>query len=374
MTLLLVIVMSLFIVWAAYFEIDQNVRSTGSIIPSGRTQIIQVADGGVLERLLVEEGDHVTSGQVLAILKKERASAARDEGQAKFAALKIALIRATAESKQMAPKFTDEFKLFPEFIAAEMDLYKQRKKTMTDEVESLSSQITLAIEELNMHQELMKTGDSSRLEVMRAQRQVNDLQGKINQAKNKYLEGAREQVTKLSSELEAARFQLKEKQDVLEHTEIIAPVAGIIKYQKLNTMGGVLRPGDEIMQLSPTDGQMIVELKLNPVDVGSLELDLPAKISFDAFDSSIYGTVEGRLDYISSDTLTEQGPDGGSITYYSAQVVINEDFRDENQKFQDVVIKPGMTASVNIKTDRRTVLHYLIKPINRAFDGALSER
>jgi len=139
-------------------------------------------------------------------------------------------------------------------------------------------------------------------------------------------------------------------------------------------MGGVLRPGDEIMQLSPTDGQMIVELKLNPVDVGSLELDLPAKISFHAFDSSIYGTVEGRLDYISSDTLTEQGPDGGSITYYSAQVVINENFREENQKFQDVVIKPGMTASVNIKTDRRTVLHYLIKPINRAFDGALSER
>ena len=141
--------------------------------------------------------------------EEERASAASDEGQAKFAALKIALIRATAESKQMAPKLTDEFKLFPEFIAAEMDLYKQRKKTMTDEVESLNSQIALAIEELNMHQELMKTGDSSRLEVMRAQRQVNDLQGKINQAKNKYLEGAREQVTKLSSELEAARFQLK---------------------------------------------------------------------------------------------------------------------------------------------------------------------
>lgn len=374
MTLLLVIVVSLFFTWAAYFEIDQNVRATGSIIPSGRTQIIQVADGGVLERLLVEEGEHVIQGQVLAILQKERASAARDETQAKFAALKIALIRATAESQQVEPKYTDEFKLFPEFIAAEMDFYKQRKKTMTDEVESLTSQINLAAEELNMHQELMKTGDSSRLEVMRAQRQVNDLQGKIDQAKNKYLEDSRKQVTQLSAELEAARFQLKEKQDVLEHTEIAAPVAGIIKYQKLNTIGGVLRAGDEIMQLSPTDGQLIVELKLNPTDVGSLELGLPAKISFDAFDSSIYGAVEGELDYISSDTLTEQGPDGGTMTYYSAQIVINENFRDENQKFQEIVIKPGMTTSVNIKTDRRTVLHYLIKPINRAFDGALSER
>lgn len=225
-----------------------------------------------------------------------------------------------------------------------------------------------------MHQDLMTTGDSSRLEVMRAQRQVNDLQGKIDQVRNKYLEDSRKQVTQLSAELEATRFQLREKQDVLEHTEIVAPMAGIIKYQKLNTIGGVLRPGDEIMQLSPTDGNMIVELKVDPSDVGSLELDLPAKISFDAYDSSIYGAVEERLDYISSDTLTEQGPEDSSNTYYSAQVVINDDFKQKNQKFQELIIKPGMTTSVNIKTDRRTVLHYLIKPINRAFDGALSER
>ncbi len=373
-TTLLVLVVSLFLAWAYFFEIDQTIRASGNIIPSGRTQIIQVADGGVLAELLVSEGEQVVQGQVLAVLEKERASAAHDEIESKVAALNIALIRARAEARQTMPVFDPKFQDYREFIDAEMDFYHQRKKTMSDEVDSLHQQLTLADEELKMNQDLMATGDSSRLEVMRAQRQVTDLQGKIDQVRNLYLEDVRKQVTQLAAELDAVNHQLKQRSDVLDHTEIIAPVAGIIKYQALNTIGGVLKPGDEIMQISPTEGNMLVELKIDPADVGELELGLPAKISFGAFDTSIYGSVSGQLDYISSDTLTEQGPDGRPLTYYSAQLTINSDYKTDNPKFTHIILKPGMTAEVNIKTARRSVLNYLVKPINRAFSGAMSER
>ena len=373
-TALLVIVVVLFLSWAAFFEIDQSIRASGNIIPSARTQIIQVADGGVLEDLLVTEGEHVVKGQVLAVLEKERANASVTETEAEVAALNIALIRATAEGNQSTPKYAAEFNAYTNFIDAEMELFNQRKKRLSDETASLQSQLDLAQEELQMNQNLMLTGDSSRLEVMRAQREVTDLQGRIDQARNRYLEEARKEVTQLEAKLEVARHQLKSKRDVLEHTEVVASATGIIKYQTLNTIGGVLKAGDEIMQISPTDGQMVVELKIDPADVGELELGLPAKINFAAFDTSIYGSVDGQLHYISSDTLSERGLDGRQQTYYSAQVMINPDYKTVNPKFSQVILKPGMTAEVNIKTARRTVLNYLIKPINRAFSGAMSER
>lgn len=373
-TTLLVIVVALFLGWAYFFEIDQTIRASGNMIPSGRTQLIQVADGGVLAELLVSEGEQVTQGQVLAVLEKQRASAAHAEIESKVAALNIALIRAKAEARQVAPEFGSEFLVYDEFINAEMGFYQQRKKTMSDEVNSLQQQLALADEELKMNQDLMVTGDSSRLEVMRAQRQVTDLQGKIDQARNRYKEESRKQVTQLAAELDAVNHQLKQKSDVLDHTEIIAPVSGIIKYLALNTIGGVLKPGDEIMQISPTEGKMLVELKIDPADVGELTLGLPAKISFGAFDTSIYGSVDGQLEYISSDTLTEQGPDGRALTFYSAQLSINSDYKTVNPKFAAITLKPGMTAEVNIKTARRSVLNYLVKPINRAFSGAMTER
>ncbi|MES9963825.1 MAG: HlyD family efflux transporter periplasmic adaptor subunit [Candidatus Sedimenticola sp. 20ELBAFRAG] len=373
-TLLMFTGLLAFILWAALFEIDQAVRAQGQVIPSARTQIIQAADGGVLAQLLVHEGQTVEAGQRLAVLEKERVNATFEESRAKVAALTAALVRAKAESVRKAPVFPAELNDYPDFVTVERNLYTQRRRGLQDELHTLQSGLDMSLEELRMSEALFKTGDTSRIEVLRAKRLVSEHRGKISAARNKYLQEARKEITKLEADLASARHQLEERRNVLHHKELITPVAGIVKYLKVNTVGGVLGSGDELMQISPTESDMLIEVKINPADIGQLSLGLPVSIKLDAFDFSIFGTLHGTLDYISSDTLTEQSSDGQSNTYYRARIRLDAEAGKHNPKLAHVDLKPGMTALVDVKTDSRTVLQYLAKPIYRAFGGAMTER
>jgi len=364
-----------FIIWAAFFEIDQTVRSQGKLIPAERTQIIQVADGGVLSRIFVQEGDTVESGQPLAELEKDRASASFTESRAKLASLEIALIRAQAEANQTIPIYGKNYADFSQFQALQMAFYTQRKRSLAQDIENLTDSLNSAQQELELNKKLFTTGDTSQLEVMRAQRQVTDLQGRINGARNKYLQDARAEAAKIAEELSTNYYRLEERQSVLEHTTITAPLSGIVKYQRITTIGGVLRQGDELMQISPTDVEPVFEININPADIGQLKVGLPVTIRLDAFDYSIYGVLHGTLSYISSDTLTEQGTNGQSNTFYRAHVNLHADApQTPNAKLNLAMLKPGMTATVDVKAGTRSVLKYMVKPIYKAFGGALTER
>ncbi|MEI7783496.1 MAG: HlyD family efflux transporter periplasmic adaptor subunit [Betaproteobacteria bacterium] len=372
---ILSVMFAVFIGWAAWFEIDQTVRAQGSVITSARTQIIQAADGGVLAQILVQEGQEVKPGQRLAMLEKDRSSASFEESRAKVAALQAALIRAQAESQGVQgskPVFPAGLRAYPDFIAAQERLYAQKRASLLDTTDSLEDALKLAREELEMNQKLLKSGDVSRLEVMRALRQVSDLDARLSEARNKYLQEARLEVTRLEDELSSQRYKLDERRSVLEHTDLIAPVAGIVKYMRVNTVGGVLRAGDELMQISPTDSDMVIEAKVNPVDIGQLELGLPVQIKLDAFDYSVYGMLSGKLIYISSDTLVEQAPNGQSTSTYRVQVRLDD--TQANKALSQVSLKPGMTATIDVKTRTRSVLRYLLKPVIKTFSGALNER
>lgn len=375
MTLLLFAALALFLLWAGLFEIDQTVRAQGQIIPIARTQVIQAADGGVLEKLLVEEGQRVQAGQQLAVLERERSSAGLDESRAKQAALTAALVRAQAEASGRAPVFAGELQRHPEFVAAQSALYAQRQQGLQQELATLDEALDMAQQELRMNEGLLKTGDTSQLEVMRARRQVGELEGKRNATRNKYLQEARLEASKLSEELASNRYKLEERQSILGKTVLTAPITGVVKYLKLTTIGGVLRAGDELMQISPTEGEMVFEVKINPADIGQLDLGLPVSIKLDAFDYSVYGSLQGRLVYLSSDTLTEQSPNGQS-TYYRAQVRLDAEQAQThpNPMLAKVALKPGMTATVDIRTGHRSVLKYLAKPVYKAFGGAMNER
>ena len=371
-TNVVLLLLVVFLGWAALFELDQTVRAQGKLIPSDHTQIIQVADGGVLSRILVQEGDTVVSGQPLAELEKERANASFTESRAKQASLEIALIRAQAEADQKTPDFGKNYADFPQFQSLQMALYHQRKRSLVQDLESLTDAIDSAQHEYELNKKLFTTGDTSQLEVMRAQRQVTELQGRINSVRNKYLQDARAEAAKVAEELSTNYYRLEERQSVLDHTTITAPVAGIVKYQRVTTIGGVLRQGDELMQISPTETEPVFEVNINPADIGQLKAGLPATIRLDAFDNSIYGVLHGTLLYISSDTLTEQGPNGQANTFYRAKVSLHAD--KHNPKLSAAMLKAGMTATVDLKTGGRSVLKYLIKPIYKAFGGALTEK
>jgi membrane fusion protein, adhesin transport system len=358
MTVLLMVGLALFMAWAAWFDIDATVRAQGQVIPGGRTQIIQSADGGVLSKILVQEGQSVTSGQLLAVLERDRSSASFEASRDKAIAISAALERAQAEASGRTPNFGAKTKAFG---VAQQALYVQRKRSLQEELDTLNDGMATTQEELRMNENLLKTGDISRIEVMRAQRQVSELQGRINAARNKYLQEARQEAAKQAEELSAIVHQLEERQSVL-----------VVKQLKINTVGGVLRAGDELMQISPTQGEQVIEVKINPADIGQLKLGLPVTIKLDAFDYSSYGTLQGSLSHISSDTLTEQGSAGQANTFYRAQVRFN--VTNTNAKLASVAIKPGMTATVDVRTSSRSILEYLAKPVYKAFGGAMNER
>jgi adhesin transport system membrane fusion protein len=374
MTLFLAAGLGVFILWAAYFEIDQSVRASGQMIPTARNQIVQVVDGGVLARLFVEEGQEVEKGQRLAILEKERAEASLEEGKARVASLQIALARAQAEARQVVPAFGELDHQYPDFIASQQKLYEQKRIALEEKLALLQSNLVLAQEQLSINQDLYENRDVSILDVMDSQARVSDAKNRVLDAKNEYLREALEESAKLETDLVMAQQQAKELVDVFSHTDVRAPVAGVVKFLKVNTLGGVMRPGDELMQISPTESELLVEVKVKPMDVGQLELGLPVDISLEAFDSTIYGKLTGELIYLSSDTLTEQGDDGINITYYRARARVDGEAKAADPKFADIELRPGMTAIVDIRTAKRTVLQFIAKPVLRAFSGALAQR
>ena len=359
--------------WASQSDLDQLVRATGQVIPDARTQIIQAADGGVLFELRVQEGQAVKAGQILAVLEKERAQAGFKEIVARVASLRAILDRTNAEISQNPLLFNKQSAAFPEFTSAQAGLYMQRKKTLDEEMGYLQEALANAKEELDMNQKLMKTGDTSRLDLLRSERQVTDLAGRISATRNRYLQEARQDASKAEEELATTQQKLNERQSILNHTDLTSPVGGVVKYLRVNTIGGVLRPGDELMQIAPTDGGFFVEGRVTPSDVGSLKLGLPVTVRVDSFDYSIYGTLKGQLTHISPDTLSEQGSRGETNVFYRIQVRLDAD-QSHNPRAQDIVIKSGMTTSLDIRTGERSVMQYLIKPIFKAFQGAMTER
>ena len=388
-TRLMLLGLLIFLMWTSLSDMDQTVRSHGQIIAIARNQIIQAADGGVLKQLLVSEGQQVRAGQTLAKLETTRSEASYLEIKAKLGALQAALVRAKAESSGAALIYDLDSESNNVFTSGQQQAYSQKRQGLEDELQVLSAGLQLSEKELQMSQALLKTGDVSQLEFMRAQRQVHETQGRIGSVKQKYLQEAKQDVVRIQEEISAHQFKLNERKSLLDHSTLTSPVDGIVKVLRINTVGGVLRAGDELMHISPTSGGYIFEAKINPSDIGELRLGLPVSLKFDAFDYSFYGMLQGTLSYISSDTLTDSGPNGAVQTYYRVQVQINSnsfeapsshDSRWFFQASRNVnslslkELKPGMTATLDIQTRSRSLLQYLTKPVQKAFSGALHER
>ena len=369
-------VVTVMVGFAAIFDIDQAVRAQGQVIPGSRTQVVQAVDGGMLVALHVREGDSVKAGQKLAEFEPDRAQASYLQSQAEVASRSIAITRARAELAGSLPIYSaEQMKQWREFAEVQLGIYKQRKQGLEEEVEVLESSLRLAEDELAMTRRLLTNGDISRTEAMRAERQVLDLKARISGVRNKYFQDTRLELAKLEDDLSVSRNRLTERENVLRHTVLTSPMDGIVKVVRVTTVGGVLRPGDELMQISPLDDELLVEIKVSPSDVGQIKAGLPVSLRFDAFDSSVFGKVPGVLRYISPDTLTEQGQAGQAHTFYRALVAINwQQMNGQTGKVRHQDIKPGMTATADLLTGERSLLHFVFKPITRAFSGALTQR
>jgi membrane fusion protein, adhesin transport system len=360
------------LLWAQWAEIDQITRAPGQVIAKARTQIVQAAEGGVLKKLLVKEGDAVTKGQVLGVLERSRAQAAVNDSQAKVAALRITMARLTAEVHGQALQFPAALQKYPEYVQNQRALFTQRQLALNEEVGALSKSLELAKEELAMHLPLLEAGDVSKSDILRLQRQVSDIQSQITNKRNKYFQDAQAEMTKTQEDLRTQEEILSDKAQLLDHTELIAPANGVVKNIKIHTEGGVLRPSEELLQILPTNEDLIVEAKLKPIEVAFIKVGLPATVKLDAYDYSIFGSLRGVVSYISPDTLSEDTKQGELIFYRVQIKLVEHEFKGLQAKNIDV--RPGLTATVEIKTGKRSVLEYLTKPITKTLTQGLRER
>ncbi|MBV7540300.1 HlyD family type I secretion periplasmic adaptor subunit [Acidovorax sp. sic0104] len=358
------------VTWAAFSKIDQVTRAQAQVIASARTQVIQSVDLGVVTRLHVREGDEVTAGQLLVTLEKARAEAAVDDSQSKLAALRAALVRLRAEVYGEPLVFEAELMAYPEYVRNQRALYERRKQAIDEDVASLRAAMDLAKQELDMNQKLVATGDVSLADVLRLKRMVAEIQAQIANKRNKFFQDAQAEMTKAQEDLNTQVEQVRDRKQVLEHTELTAPLAGQVKNIQLTTVGAVAKPGDVVMEIVPTGEDLIVEAKISTSDIAFVEVGQTASVKLDAYDYSIFGTMKGEVFYVSPDTL-EENRQGKIEPYYRVQIRIRG---KEFSKGGDVKIRPGMTASVDIKAMERTVLSYLTKPITKTLSQSMGER
>lgn len=359
------------ILWAAFAELDQISRAGGQVIPTGRVQVLQSADGGTIAEIRVQEGKHVHKGEVLVVLDRVRIEAAVDESRGKVAALKATRARIEAELFDRTLAFPKEVLAFPEFVTSQTELYEKRRAAQVQDIAALRRMLGLVKQELEMNRPLVAYGDVSRSELLRMERSVADIEGQIAARQNKYLQDLQTEYARTTEELASTEQMLTQREASLSETEIRSPVDGVVKNIRLTTVGGVLRPGDEVLQLVPTGDELIVEAKVSPSDIAYVRKGQSASVKFDAYDSSIFGSANGEVIYVSPDTLAEQKGATEQIFYRVHVKVDTAPMRDRSIK--PVEIQPGMTATTEIKTGRNTVLKYLLKPLVKTLGNSMGE-
>jgi adhesin transport system membrane fusion protein len=369
---LIVFTLIIFTLWASFSKIDQIARAQGQVIASSRTQIIQSSDGGVIEEMLVKEGDAVKKGDILVRLDKTKVEASYLEAKSKWMALKAQQVRLNAEIAGNQPKFPPELKEYAQFRENQILLLKKRRIAFEQDIQNLEQIHTLAKKELKLSMPLLKTGDVSMAEILKLQRQVADFDSQIINKRNKYFQDIQAELSKVSEELSSTEQLLAQRKDQLDHMELRAPGNGIVKNVRVTTLGGVIKPSEEVMQIVPIEDNLVVEAKVKPSDVAFLKLGLKTNVKIDAYDYTVYGALMGKLIFISPDTITEDLKQG-ELAYYRIQV------QTEGKKFtgrpdQNLEIQPGMTATVEIKIGENTILNYLMKPVIKTLNESLGEK
>ena len=357
-------------VWAWFGVLDEVSTGTGKVIPSSREQVLQSLDGGILAELTVREGDKVQANQIVARLDPTRSESNVGESAARYRASLASSARLNAEVNDLPLVFPDSLRAWPDLIASETRLYKSRRAQLADSMVELQDALVSVNKELAITQRLEKSGAASHVEVLRLQRQKSDLGLKITDLRSQYFVQAREALSKANAEVDMLAAILKGREDSVTRLTVRAPMRGIVKNIQVTTIGGVIPPNGEMMEIVPLDDHLLIETRLSPRDIAFIHPGQRALVKITAYDYAIYGGLEGVVETISPDTIQDKVKP--EIFYYRVFIRTSQDYL-VNKAGRHFSIVPGMIATVDIKTGEKTVLDYLIKPFNRAKE-ALRER
>lgn len=396
------------LVWAALAQIDEVTRGTGKVIPSRQVQVLQSQDGGVVTEILVREGARVAQGQLLVRLDQTRSKSTLRENRAEYQALQVKTqrLRAMLDDNPFEPS-AELVRAVPRIVGEETQLLAEQRAQLEFEKEIAREQLTqrreelaeltareaqaarsleLSREELAVTRPMVESGAVSRVEILRLEREVNQLKGEREQAaaQMKRIQSAiaeaqstlrevevgfkselREKLTETISRMNGLREIGKGLSNRVQQTEIRSPVDGTVKQLHHHTIGGVVLPGKEIIEIVPADDTLLLEVRIRPQDIAFLVPGQKALVKFSAYDFVVYGGLDGVVEHIGADTVTDEE---GNPFY---EILVRT---HESGIAEDKPIIPGMTVEVDILTGQKSVLAYLMKPVLRAKQYALTER
>ncbi len=400
-----------FLVWANFAVLDEVTRGFGRVIPSQRVQEIQNLEGGIISDIYVEEGQVVDKGTILCRLRNEQAASYYRDADAKADEHQVAIARLLAVVEGKKPVFDAALKAKePQLIADQMRIYKasvrqleievsllrdqyeQKQQEVTEMIgrrKQLAQSLKVAKKQRDITKPLMEKQIHSELDYLALEQKVLELQGdvealalgiprvkraakeslgRIEQRKAEYRSEALEEINERRRELISIRENLSAGSDRVTRTDVRSPVKGLVKQIFINTLGGVVQPGESIMEVVPLDDTLLVEAEVKPADIAFLHPAQKAQVKITAYDFSIYGGLEGTVEHISADTIEDEKGEN----FYLVKVRTKKNAME--YRGEKLPIIPGMTAQVDVLTGKKSVLDYLLKPILKAKQNALRER
>jgi len=404
------LVFFLLLIWASLARIDEVTRGQGKVIPASQLQVIQSTDGGVVRELLVQEGDRVKAGDLLAHIDPTRFESSYQETEVRIFALQARVDRLSAlindqpwqrqGEEQLSAEyavvlererafFDESLREYEQRLAIAREQLSQQQRALKEVQARLSAArqaVRLSAQELKVTRPLLASGAVSEVDILRLERDlsqtvgerqraeadlerqqaaVEEAEARIGEARHSARNRWRTELSEASAELNALKEGAVALADRVRSTDLRSPVSGTVQRILYNTPGSVIGPGDAVIEIVPSDDRLLVEAKIAPRDIAFLRPGLPATIKLYAYDFAIYGGISARVQHISADTITDERDN----TYYLVRAVT-----DQRALSDSLEVMPGMTAQLDIITGERTVLSYLLKPILRAKANALGER
>ena len=403
-----VLVIFILVVWAYFAQIDEVAKGDGKVIPSQQLQVLQSYDGGIVQDILVREGERVSKGQVLLRVDPTRYISSLEENTTQFAALaaKVQRLSALTQGTQLrfgkkllsqAPVIVENERKLYNSNLAELDevaagsdtRIMQRRQDVEEERASLSQYedvLTLSEKELAVTKPLLASGAVSEIEVLRLERQIVELKANIKKSKVAIARGLNaieeevikkeesrlrlinrwsQELTEATGEMATLQQSQTSLEDVVSQAELKSPINGTVQRMLFNTVGGVITPGSAVVELVPQDDQLIVEAKVSPEDIAFIREGQSAILKFSAYDYTIYGGMSAEVKHISADAITNEKDE----TYYLVRLETKEHIGNA-----ELDIIPGMIVQVDILTGKKTVLNYILSPLFNVTSSALRER
>ena len=402
--------LTLLVIWMSFASIDEIARGSGEVIPRGDNQLIQNLEGGIVEEILTYEGASVKKGDILLKIDNQKSQSSYENNQISSRSLevKILRLRAEAQNKELKIDATTEKKM-PLLIANEVSLYNsnmsrlrsakkiveqqlfQKKREYQESkkrLELLDEDMRLINEEIAIIEPLVKKGIKAQYDFLKLKREKNtivkELEGvklslprlgstiveakeRVNEIIYEHQIKAKEQLNEVLAKYKSTLSTDEALLDQVKRTVVRSPINGVVQKLFVHTVGGVIRPGADLVEIVPTDKSLLIEVKIKPSDIAFIYVGQTAKVKFSAYDFAIFGSLDGKVESISADSIKDEK----DVTYFKVRIKTDKSYLQRNKK--ELKIIPGMTVDVDIITGKKTVLDYILKPILKTKQYSFSE-